>query len=184
MVVQKPGLSATILPYPAFSNTFRGGIVKHSFGSEMGKRVASAVDLQPGDKLYLLGIDVKDSNVTFHVVACGDCNPSVATDPNAARASINFQFQKGYLQSPDIDLLQQTISQLVAPDVSAASASAAPAAQPQPVPPQNIAPGETAEQVMAALGQADYTVNLGAKQIFLYPNLKITLQNGKVSSVQ
>jgi hypothetical protein len=38
--------------------------------------------------------------------------------------------------------------------------------------------------VLAALGKPDKIVNLGAKQIYVYKDLKVTFLNGKVSDVQ
>ena len=42
----------------------------------------------------------------------------------------------------------------------------------------------TPEQVEAALGKPDKKVNLGAKQIYVYKDMKITFKDGKVSDVQ
>ena len=42
----------------------------------------------------------------------------------------------------------------------------------------------TIDQVQQALGAPLKTVNLGAKQIYVYKDLKITFLNGKVSDVQ
>jgi hypothetical protein len=38
--------------------------------------------------------------------------------------------------------------------------------------------------VVSALGKPEKIVDLGAKQIYVYKDLKITLVNGKVSDVQ
>jgi len=55
---------------------------------------------------------------------------------------------------------------------------------PAPPEPQQIEKGQTPDQVIAAIGQPDKIVNLGAKQIFVYKGLKVTFLNGKVSDVQ
>lgn len=54
-------------------------------------------------------------------------------------------------------------------------------AQPEP---QTIQLGQTPDQVRAALGQPDKVVNLGAKQIYVYKDLKVTFVSEKVSDVQ
>jgi hypothetical protein len=59
-----------------------------------------------------------------------------------------------------------------------------PAAQPAPAEPASIEKGMTPDQVEAAMGQPDKKVNLGAKQIYVYKDLKVTFLNGKVSDVQ
>ena len=51
-------------------------------------------------------------------------------------------------------------------------------------PPKSIQLGQTIDQVKAILGQPEKTVNLGAKQIFVYKDLKVTFLDGKVSDVQ
>jgi hypothetical protein len=47
-----------------------------------------------------------------------------------------------------------------------------------------IEKGQTPDQVKAALGQPDKMINLGAKQIWVYKDIKVTFLNGKVSDVQ
>jgi hypothetical protein len=47
-----------------------------------------------------------------------------------------------------------------------------------------IALGQTTDQVTAALGNPPRIIDLGAKKIYTYPDMKITIQNGKVSDVQ
>jgi hypothetical protein len=44
--------------------------------------------------------------------------------------------------------------------------------------------GQTIDQVTAAMGQPKQVVKLGAKIIYVYPPLKITFTNGKVTDVQ
>ena len=63
----------------------------------------------------------------------------------------------------------------VAAPAVAAAATAAPA---------ELSVGQTPEQVMAALGQPKQIVKLGAKQIYVYPDMKVTFVNGKVSDIQ
>ena len=63
-------------------------------------------------------------------------------------------------------------------------APAAPAAPAPAAPPAEIAVGQTVEQVTAAMGNPKQIVKVGTKQIYVYPDLKITFVNGKVSDVQ
>jgi hypothetical protein len=58
------------------------------------------------------------------------------------------------------------------------------AQQAPPPEPQQIEKGQTPDQVKAAIGQPDKIVNLGAKQIYVYKDIKVTFINGKVSDVQ
>jgi hypothetical protein len=56
--------------------------------------------------------------------------------------------------------------------------------QDPPAEPQQIEKGQTFDQVIAAIGQPDKKINLGAKQIYVYKDIKVTFLNGKVSDVQ
>jgi len=71
-----------------------------------------------------------------------------------------------------------------------ASPTAAPITPPppptdaQPVPPKTIALGQTKDQVVASFGQPQKIVNLGTKEIYYYPDMKVTFIGGKVTDVQ
>jgi hypothetical protein len=65
--------------------------------------------------------------------------------------------------------------------VSVPDATAAPAA---PAAPAEISAGQSIDDVTAALGQPARIVNLGAKKIYLYKDMKVTFVNGKVTDVQ
>ena len=56
-------------------------------------------------------------------------------------------------------------------------------AQPPP-PPASVQLGQTPDQVTAAIGQPDKIITLGAKQIYVYKDLKVTFVNGKVTDAQ
>jgi len=71
----------------------------------------------------------------------------------------------------------------VAAEVGGGAAAPAPIAAPE-APPANIDLGQTIEQVTGALGQPKSVVNLGAKKIYVYKDMKITFKDGKVSDVQ
>ena len=106
---------------------------------------------------------------------------------------IVFAFAKGYLANAAVLDVEDTIAQVLTID-TAAAAPAQPAPPPAPpaveqpapaeAPPAAIKLGQTIEQVVAILGQPEKTVDLGAKKIYVYPDLKITFMNGKVSDVQ
>lgn len=50
--------------------------------------------------------------------------------------------------------------------------------------PVSISQGQTVDEVVAQLGQPKSVVDLGAKKIYVYPDMKITFRAGKVSDVQ
>jgi hypothetical protein len=51
-------------------------------------------------------------------------------------------------------------------------------------PPPTVSLGQTPDQVTGILGQPQQIINLGAKQIYKYPDMKVIFMNGKVSDVQ
>ncbi len=85
-------------------------------------------------------------------------------------------------QAQDADQTEQdTLSQMPTQDASVQGSAppAAPAAAPA-----TIAMGQTIDQVTGSLGQPKSVVDLGAKKIYVYPDMKITFKDGKVSDVQ
>jgi len=59
-----------------------------------------------------------------------------------------------------------------------------PPADAPPAAPKTIAKGQTKDVVVAILGQPSKVVNLGSKEIDVYPDMKITFVNNKVTDVQ
>ncbi|HTW67758.1 MAG TPA: hypothetical protein VME17_24250 [Bryobacteraceae bacterium] len=96
-------------------------------------------------------------------------------DPDAAN-QINQQWS-------DSNKAEQEVATEVAPAGGQAAGAPAPIPAPQ-APPVNIDTGQSIDQVTTALGQPKSIVNLGAKKIYVYPDMKITFKDGKVSDVQ
>jgi hypothetical protein len=82
-------------------------------------------------------------------------------------------------QAKEADGAEQEVLAEAKTDAGGAGAPAAPAA-----PPAEIATGQTIDQVTAAMGNPKQILKVGAKQIYVYPDLKITFVNGKVTDVQ
>jgi len=95
---------------------------------------------------------------------------------------------------PPVQATPEQTTQQEQPHPADSDAPAQPpgAAAESPVPPAQlttptggVVPGQTPEQVKAALGNPDAVIDLGAKFIYLYPHhLKIFFVDGKVSKVQ
>jgi hypothetical protein len=161
---------------------------------------------QVGDKVYPSKIDVnltKDT-VSFSIVACDTCNNT--DPPTYNKAQVVFQFPKGSLAKASAGEVEDIIGQLLSISTDDAQGGGdqgggqqggndqqgnnqggggGQAQQQAPPPePQQIEKGQTPDQVKATLGPPDKIVNLGAKQIYVYKDLKVTFLNGKVSDVQ
>jgi hypothetical protein len=155
---------------------------------------------QVGEKVYITKLDVNSKNdkVSVKIVACDSCNGT--NPPTSYKSQVDFQFAKGILETGDAAKVEDIIGQIFAietstPEAPAAAPAAAPADQPAaaepapapapaPAPPASIELGQTIDQVVGALGQPDKIVKLGAKQIYVYKDLKVTFVDGKVSDVQ
>ena len=88
-------------------------------------------------------------------------------------------------QSQEADAAEKEMGSEAPASGSGDSTSAAPPAAPAaPAAPANIGIGQSIEDVTGALGQPSKIVNLGAKKIYIYPDMKITFLNGKVSNVE
>ncbi len=67
---------------------------------------------------------------------------------------------------------QQVINEASAPEGDASGS------------PESISLGQTPEEVTAVMGPPEKVIDLGAKQIYLYKNLKVTFKNGTVNDIQ
>jgi hypothetical protein len=160
---------------------------------------------QKGDKVYPTKIDVnlQKDTVELGIVACDTCNKT--DPPTYNKAQVVFEFPKGSLAKASAGDVEDTIGQLLAisddsqqgdqnaqqqqgqqggQDQQAADQGQQQQQPQQQAEPQTIEKGQTPDQVEAALGKPDKIVNLGAKQLYIYKDLKVTFVNGKVSDVQ
>ena len=151
---------------------------------------------QVGDKVYPSKIEVNPNKdiVSVAIVACDTCNKT--DPPTYNKAQVVFQFPRGSLAKASAGDVEDTIGQLLSISEDAQPDQGGQAAQPagqdqqgaqqgaQEAEPQTIAKGQTIDQVQAALGKPEKIVNLGAKQLYVYKDLKVTFVNGKVEDVQ
>jgi len=213
-IISVPSGNAVILPSTvkdgevhASSNTAAQGVSKFmkwkGLSDPTGKASTETKFLTVGEKVYVSKIDVnrKDSKVALTIIECDTCNS--VQDPSNRRAQVVFVFPKDYLSGADggqiSDVINQTLEiqaddsgqqqqQQGGQDTQAQNAQPQqqapqqPAAPPQP--PPTIQLGQSPDEVTGALGQPEKIVNLGAKQIYYYKDMKITFVKGKVSDVQ
>jgi hypothetical protein len=110
--------------------------------------------------------------------------PPVKTDlamnapPPDADAGTQINQQWG-----EADKAEAEVTTEVAGGGQTAGAAPAPIAAPE-APPFNISIGQSIDEVTTGLGQPKSVVNLGAKKIYVYKDMKITFKDGKVSDVQ
>jgi hypothetical protein len=209
LAIQKGGILG--VPYSdtaILSTKYEGGTV-HSPSTLLSKGIGFGMKkfgkeqtthlFQAGDKVYPSSITVNlpKDNVVVGIVACDSCN---STDPPTYnKANVVFQFPKGSLAKANASQVEDTIGQLLAisddsqdqgqqgnqNQQGSQGGGGGQAEQQGPPPePQQIEKGQTPDQVKAAIGVPEKIVNLGAKQIYVYKDIKVTFVNGKVSDVQ
>ena len=167
------------------------------FGSFIGHPPPQAAQTQSrqfvtGEKFWVTGIAVQGDGVVF----------TLFSDPYQDvryQCTLKFPYTKG--TTPSTDEVLATVAEVfkVQPDDSAksddkqgaaggdaqpAAEQAAPAEQAPAAPPATVAIGQSTDEVVAILGQPDKILNLGAKQIYVYKDLKVTFVKGKVTDAQ
>lgn len=200
LAVQKAGvLSVPSTTMSTCSAKFQDNKLHPSVGfcAAMFRNISSY--LQTGSKVYPLKIDVnlEKEKISFEVVACDSCNGSDSS--TSMKGGVVFQFPKGYLETASAGAVEDTIGQVFSISGDGQSGGQNQAeqqaqggpqgAQPstqqqQQAEPQTIQLGQSTDQVLAVLNKPEKIVNLGAKQIFVYRDLKVTFVDGKVSDVQ
>lgn len=197
-----------------YQNHYRNGrIDQNSLGKSVGwmKRLpgasAGAADrtFVSGEKVWLTNIEVKEQGVVFTLY-------TDAYNDTRFEATLQFPFEKGSTPTaagvasvvgevfdvqPSDDKGKQDVAAggqpasapvpAGAPAPAAAPAAVPPPIAPPPPPPADpkvISLGQTPDQVTANFGQPDKVIKLGAKQIYVYKDMKVTFVAGKVSDVQ
>jgi hypothetical protein len=202
LAVQKGGLIA--VPWRAVAlcpAKFEDNVLHLSTGFCAGMMQNVSGHFPKGAKVYPLKIDVNvgKEKISFQVVGCKLCNHS--DQPFPFKAEVVFDFAKGYLEKAAASEVEDTIGQVFTittnDDQQAGSGDAQPGAdqqssqqpaqeaQPaQQQEPATVQLGMTTDQVQSVLGKPDKMFNVGAKQIYVYKDVKVTFQNGQVSDVQ
>ena len=204
LAVQKGGLIA--VPWRAVAlcpAKFADNVLHLSTGFCAGMMQNVSGYFKKGAKVYPLKLDVNvgKEKISFQVVGCKVCNNS--NQPFPYKAEVVFEFAKGYLEKASASEVEDTIGQVFTvttnDDQQAGSGDAQPGADQQPAqqPAQEAQPaqqqqqepatvqlGMTTDQVESALGKPDKKFNVGAKQIYVYKDVKVTFLNGQVSDVQ
>ena len=150
---------------------------------------------QKGEKVYPTKIDVNlnKAKVSCTVVACDSCS---GTNPaTSMKGEVVFQFAKGYLEKAGVGDVEDAIGKvfLISDDNqqndnqnqgNGSSQQPPQQQEAQQSEPATVQLGMTTDQVQSILGKPQKIFNVGAKQIYVYQDVKVTFQNGKVADVQ
>jgi hypothetical protein len=183
--------------HAAPTNTYKNGAISMGLGATMSWNVAlSSVGQQAantpqrkfvgGEKIWLADFQVKEDGVYFLFY-------SDLFDNVRYFGQLKFPVSKGAF--PPADTMMKTIAEVVTDDSAQEAApadSSAPPAQQEsdgqaPAPAaatKTIALGQTEDEVVGILGPPQKKVNLGTKEIYIYPDMKVVFISGKVADVQ
>jgi hypothetical protein len=194
LILHKDGLlMCSIEAKVSPTNTYKNGTISMGVGAKMawGMAIGSANQQAANipqrrfvadEKFWVTDYLLKDDGVYF--VFYSDPYSDVRY-----YGQLKFPVQKGAF--PPADDMMKTIAEVITVDISnqesAPPDAAAPPAQPaeEPAaPPKTIALGQTKDQVVAILGKPQKIVNLGPKEMYFYPDMKVIFINGKVTDVQ
>jgi len=201
LAVQKGGIIA--VPWRAVAlcpAKFQDNVLHLSTGfcADMMQNVSGY--FRKGAKVYPLKLDVNvgKEKISFEVVGCKVCNHG--EQPFPFKAEVVFEFAKGYLEKASAGEVEDTIGQVFTittnDDQQAAGGDAGAAtdqqasqqlaqeAQPAQSQPATVQLGMSTDQVQSVLGKPDKIFNVGAKQIYVYKDVKVTFQSDKVVDVQ
>jgi hypothetical protein len=203
LVVQKAGIKA--MPFtaiPKCAAKFEENTLRLATGFFCTNAMALQNYFQKGNKVYPLKIEVNPGKekIIFRVVSCDECNG--VNPPTGLKGEVEFEFPKGYLEKASAGVVEDTIGQVFAisnddqqqdqanaQDQGQQAGDPQQAANQQSLPqqrqaePQTVQLGMTTDQVQSTLGKPDKVFNLGAKQLYVYKDVKVTFIDGKVNDV-
>ena len=114
LIVQQDGITALPAPAEWTCNSYKqNGRIKQAgacnFTYLQAKRKSRA--LQVGEKVYLVAIQAKQTEIVFKVQSIAD-----AANDVPFKADVSFQFEKGYLDSIKLKNVEDAVSQIFVPD--------------------------------------------------------------------
>ncbi len=177
LVVQKDGI------YAETSNAFNMTTTKVVNGQvEPPKGFLAAMsasrknrELKVGDTVYVEHMKVTDKYAWFELITCNtyDVNMNGSTRNIRYGANVVFEFPQGFIEKADAPAVEKEVEAVLIPQSEAQAAKT-----------KTIGLGQTLDQVKSILGAPDRIVNLGPKQIYIYKDMKVIFENGKVSDVE
>ncbi len=177
LILQKDGISGDLATDMSFlENKVTDGKVAQAGGfmaSMQGKTTSR--DLKAGDKVFLFKIEVKDDKVSYFIITCDtfDVAEHGSTKQTRYKALLTFELGKPFLATATADSIKKVADGVLIPEEEAKAANT-----------KSVDMGQSPEQVEAILGKPDKIVNLGAKKIYVYKDMKIIFTDDKVSDVQ
>lgn len=131
--------------------------------------------LKVGTTVYVTRIDVRNEDVRFDIITCDTSDVNVKGNTRNVRfsATLAFEFSGAFLEAADAKAVKKAVDAVLLPQSEVQASQT-----------RTVELGQTPDQVKAILGAPDKIVNLGTKEIFVYKDMKVVFQDGKVADVQ
>src|SRR5271154_4580158 len=174
LVVRVPGIYADVANTPdAIVNTnVANGQVSQAtgFAAAFGSKTGHSRTLNPNEKVYVTNLFVKKDAVQVELLTV-DVTTLADGQGTRYRAELNVKLPGLDTMTPDD--VKKTIDTVIADPAVASEVES-----------KTVKLGMSADEVKKSLGNPDKIVDLGAKQVFIYKDIKIVFIDGKVSDVQ
>jgi len=175
-VVQKEGLAADLAGDATFfTSRVQNGEVNQRGGVAALFSKGTTKRLVPGERVYLMDIDVKDDKlrVGMLTVEMTAIQKSGNTKQSRYRGYVDFEFDKETMSAMNLEAAKKAIEAVLIPEEKFAGSKT-----------KTIELDQTVEQVEAILGKPATVAKLGTKTIYTYKEVKVIFTDGKVSDVQ
>jgi hypothetical protein len=181
--VEEPLPTANFYKNGAINQGGLGGLIKamntlNRFGAPGAAPPPGATrEFVAGEKFFVTRIVTTPEGVTF----------SFISDPikdQRYKGTLKFPFAKGATPSADdVTALVAEVIKVDAPEEPEQTEAAAPPPAPA-APTKTIAIGQSRDEVIALFGVPTKVVQLGAKEIDFFPDMKVTFVKNKVANVE
>lgn len=174
LVIQRPGINADpetkLIMKPVLIN--RDKVEGAGGGSLVGGE--SGRTLKPGDRVYVYELRPGSDDVVliYGTVDSYDVVADGGTRSMSYKGSLAFQYPEG-TKAVDAARIADDVSLWLKTEAESATSSL-----------NTVKLGQTPEEVAQILGAPEKKIDLGAKKIFVYKDMKIVFVDGKVTDVQ
>jgi hypothetical protein len=174
LAVRLPGIYADVAnTQDAIVNTnFANGQVSQAtgFAAAFGSNTGHSRTLNPSEKVYVTDVLVKRDAVQLELLTV-DVTTLADGEGTRYRAELNVKLPGLDTMTPE-DVKKAIDTVIADPAVASAVQS------------KTVKLGMSPDEVKQSLGNPDKIVDLGAKLVFIYKDMKVILVDGKVSDVQ
>jgi hypothetical protein len=172
LVIQKEGLMADRPKVAMKPTVIRNGTIEGTGGGGLVLGLGGRA-LKTGDHVYVFDIRVKDDAVIMIIATVDTVDVATrgSTRASTQEAALSFAYDPAALRTASADQVAEAISPWLRTETETSAS-------------KTVALGQTMDDVKKALGTPEKIVDLGAKVVYVYRDMKIVFKDGKVADVQ